>query len=87
MGIKGKFNKGKKSPPRVSVFVSDNKNSETIDVNEVEMKITKLNSMIKNVERRMEAHQRKLSNIYESNESRETREQILNVESNISTGQ
>ncbi len=84
---KEKFDKKKKTTSRISVFVSDNKASETIDVNELEMKITKLNSMIKNVERRMDAHQRRLSNIYESNESRETKEHILNVQGKISTGQ
>ena len=87
MSAKDRFNKKAKTPARVSIFVSDNKASETIDVNDVEMKITKLNSMIKNVERRIDAHQRRLSNYYESNESREAREMIQNSKSNISSGQ
>lgn len=85
--MRGKFNKGKKSPARVSVFVSDNKNSETIDVNEVDMKITKLNSMMKNVERRIDAHQRRLSNIYDSSESQENREHILRANTQVTSGQ
>ena len=86
MVFKDKFNKRKSSTTRVSVFVSDNKNEETIDVNEVEMKITKLNSMIKAVERRVEAHQRRLSNMYESDESRDTRERILQSGTKMSSG-
>ncbi|MEI7942381.1 MAG: hypothetical protein WCH76_04325 [Candidatus Riflemargulisbacteria bacterium] len=82
---KERFNKRKNSS-RVSVFVSDDKNSETIDAKEVDMKIIKLNSMIKGVERRIEAHERKLSNMYDSKESRETREHIQQAGTKMGSG-
>ncbi len=87
MAGKEKFNKKKNLSSRVSVFVSDNKNVETINVNDIDMKITKLNSMINAVERRVEAHQKRLSNIYDSAGSRETREYMSQSDSNMSSGQ
>ncbi len=72
---------------RVSVLVSDNKDGETVDANEIDMKITKLNSMIKNVERRIDSHERKLSQIYDNDESKQTRETIQKQGQKVYSGQ
>ncbi len=84
--MKDKLTKNKKVPERVSVFVSDKKDEETIDANEVDMKITKLNSMIKNVERRIDAHERRLSIMHDSLASREATEYMHSTSSKISAG-
>lgn len=87
MSMKKKFNNKKNFSPRVSVFVTDNKENEPINIGEIDMKISKLNSMIHSVERRIEAHERRLSFIYESNEGREVKEKISSIEHNIYLGQ
>ena len=71
---------------RVSVYVSDKKGSDTVDIQEIDMKITKIESMLSNVNRRIDAHQRKLEKIYESDEVKHARETMDRLNSRVSSG-
>ena len=86
MGLKNKVKKNKDLHCNVSVLLTDNQSDGSIDIGEIDMKITKLNSMIKNVERRITAYKTRLSNIYEKEEYKETRNSIQRTSNKISVG-
>jgi hypothetical protein len=67
--------KNNKKEKKISIYLSDT-SEEKIDLSEIDQKIVKLESMIKNVAKRTEIHLNKLDLLFEVEKTKKTKQSL-----------